>query len=123
MEMASEKLAARYSFLYFSVSGPGPVASLRDSHASSDVSPARFVLHLLPDQIGERLRYAGLLHHGVAHVDVELKGHGELVVHQAGGNEYALRVAQIEIAMADRVVAQRHVIAVGDHGFVALVHG
>src|SRR6185295_6377935 len=39
MEMASEKLAAKYSFLYFSASGPGSVASLRDSQASSEVSP------------------------------------------------------------------------------------
>ena len=35
-------------------------------------------------------RNAGALHEGVAHVDVELESDGELVVHQAGGDEHTL---------------------------------
>ena len=57
------------------------------------------------------------------HVDVELEGDRELVVHQPGGDEHALRIAQIEIAMANRIVAKRNVIAIGDHGVLALIHG
>ena len=58
----------------------------------------------------------------MAHVDVELKSDRELVVHQPGGDEHALRIAQLDIAMADGVVAEGNVVAVGDHGVVALVH-
>ena len=121
--MASEKLAAKNSFLYFSVSGPGPVASLRDSHASSDVSPRALFSHLLPDHIGESLRHSSPLHYRMPSIDVELESHRKLVVHQARGNKHTLGIAQIEVAMADGVVAQCHVIAVGDHGLVALIHG
>ena len=121
--MASEKLAARYSFLYFSVSGRRSGRQLARFPRIQRCLSAGFVLHLLPDQIGESLRNPGPLHHGMANIDVELKSHRKLVIHQAGGNEHTLGIAQIEIAMADRVVAQGHVIAVGDHGFVALIHG
>ena len=58
----------------------------------------------------------------MAHVDVELECDRELIVHQPGGDEHALRIAQLDIAMADGVVAEGNVVAVGDHGVVALVH-
>ena len=59
----------------------------------------------------------------VAHIDIELERHRELVVHQAGRDKDALRITQIQIAVADGVVAQLHVIAVGDHRVFALAHG
>ncbi len=120
--MASEKVAARYSFLCFSVSGAARSPALRDSHASSEVSPRASASTCFHTRSAERLRHSHLLDYGVSHVDVELKCDRELIVHQAGGNEHALRIAQLEIAMADGVVAEGNVVAVGDHGFVALVH-
>src|SRR5581483_10499611 len=68
-------------------------------------------LHLFPRQVGKSLGNAGLIHERMRHVDVELKRDGELVVHQPGGDEHALRVAQVEIAVADRVIAQPHIVA------------
>ena len=56
-------------------------------------------------------------------IDVELERDGKFVVHQTSGNEDALRVAQIQVAMANGVIAEGHIVAVGDDGFVALGHG
>ena len=59
----------------------------------------------------------------MSHIDVELKRHGKLVVHQSRRDKHTLRIAQIDIAMAHRVVAEPDVVAIGDHGVLALVHG
>jgi hypothetical protein len=59
----------------------------------------------------------------VPHVDIELEGHGKLVVHEPRGNEDALRIAQAQVAMADRIVAQRDVVTVGDDRLFSLIHG
>ena len=56
-------------------------------------------------------------------IDVELERHRKFVLHQARRNEDALRVPEIQIAMANRVVAERNVVAIGDHGLIALGHG
>ncbi len=77
---------------------------------------------MTPGEFGELLGNAGLLHEGVRHVDIELKSDGEFVVHQAGGDEDALRVAESEVAMADGAVAERDVVALGDHDLLILNH-
>jgi hypothetical protein len=59
----------------------------------------------------------------VADIDVELESHGKFVVHQAGGDEDALGIAEIEVAMANGVVAEGHIIAIGDDGLVTLGYG
>ena len=53
-------------------------------------------------------------------VDEKFERHRELVVHQARGDEDALGIAQVQIAMADCVVAEGYVIAVGDKGLIAV---
>src|SRR5206468_7276321 len=73
-----------------------------------------------PGQIGELARHSSTLDQRVPNIDKKLERYGKLVVHQAGGDEDALRVAETQIAMADRAVAQRHVVAVGDEGFLAM---
>src|SRR5579863_9937271 len=47
---------------------------------------------LAPGQLAELARDSGALHQRVADVDIELEGDRKLVVHQARGNEDALRV-------------------------------
>ncbi len=59
----------------------------------------------------------------VSDVDVELESDGKFVVHQAGGDENALRAAEFQIAMANRAVAEGNVVTVGDDGLVSLIHG
>ena len=88
------------------------------SHASREVSPRTPTSAWLQTSLAEFLRNAGALDQGVSDIDVELKRHGELVVHQAGGDEHALGVAQIQVAMADCVIAESDVVAVGDDGVV-----
>ena len=78
---------------------------------------------LLPHQICEILRDSGALDEGVSDIDVELEGDGKFVVHQAGGDEDALRAAELQIAMANRAVAEGNVVAVGDDGLVSLIDG
>ena len=121
--MASAKVASRYSWRAFSASGPLLFATLRNSYASSVVSPRTLSFHLFPRQVGEVLRNPHALHEVVSHIDEELEGDGEAVFHQAGGDEDALRIAQRLVAMADGAVGQLHVVAVGDHGLVAHVQG
>ncbi|MGO9087085.1 MAG: hypothetical protein ACLQBK_17840 [Candidatus Sulfotelmatobacter sp.] len=82
---------------------------------------ARF--HLAPGQLAELARDSRFPHQRVADIDIELEGHGELVIHQAGRNEHALRTAQVQVAMADGIIAEGNVVTVGDQGFVALAHG
>src|SRR5208337_4969738 len=76
--------------------------------------------HLLPGQVSEMLRHTGAFDQGVPDVDVELEGHRKLVFHQAGGDEDALRISQVQVAMANRIVAEGNVVAVGNDGVVAL---
>src|SRR5207253_115442 len=47
---------------------------------------ADLAFDLLPGQLGELLGDAGALDESVAHVDVELEGDRELIVHEAGGD-------------------------------------
>ena len=56
------------------------------------------------------------------HVGVELKGYGKLVIENASGDEYALRIARINITMANRLVAQGTVIALGNQRFISVAH-
>ncbi len=58
----------------------------------------------------------------MSYVDIKLERDGEFVVHQAGGDEDALRAAQLQIAVANRAVAERNVVAVGDNRLVSLIH-
>src|SRR5208282_2086123 len=59
----------------------------------------------------------------MAYVDVELEGYGKFVVHQAGGDEDALGVAEIQVAMANGIVTESNVVTIGNDGFVALGNG
>src|SRR5438445_351282 len=122
MESESAKVAAKNSFLYFSVSGPEPVASLRDSHASSEVSPPHPRFYLLPDHIGERLGNPRALNHRVADIDIKLKRDRKLVIHQTCGDEDALRIAKVKVAMAHSVIAEGNIVAVGNQGFLPLAN-
>jgi len=54
---------------------------------------------------------------------MKLECHRELVVHQAGRDEHALRIAEVEVAVADGVVAQRDVVALGDERLITLADG
>ena len=56
-------------------------------------------------------------------VDVELERDREFVVHQAGGNEHTLRIAQIQITVANGILAQRDIVAVGNQRLLALADG
>ena len=99
------------------------MASLRASQASREVSP-RIPASTCAHASSLKSRDdSGALDQRVADVDVELEGDRKFVVHQARGDEDALRVAEVQVAMADRVVAERDVVAVGDHGFFSLTHG
>ena len=99
------------------------MANLRDSHASSEVSPRT------PDSTCCQARSAKFCDtparstKSVSDVDVELERHRKFVFHQASRDEDALRIAEIEVAMANRVVAERNVVAVGNHRLFALGHG
>src|SRR5579862_5050827 len=77
---------------------------------------------LAPCQFAEIMRNTGSLDQRVPDVDIKLEGDGKLVVHQPRRDEHALRVAKIQVAMADGVVAQCDVVAVGDQRVVALAH-
>ncbi len=50
--------------------------------------------------------HAHCLNEMMAGVDEEFEGKGEAVLHQAGGDEDALRVAELEVAVADGSVAR-----------------
>src|ERR1035441_2555240 len=113
MEIVSENVASRYSFLKRSASGPPAVASLRASHASREGSPRTPASPCL---------HSRALDQRVTDVDIELKRHRKLVVHQSRRDEHALRVAQVQVAVANRVVAEGHVITIGDDRLVALAH-
>ncbi len=80
-------------------------------------------LHLLPGQVGEILGYSCAFDQRVSDVDIELERDGKFVVHQAGRDEDALRIAEIQVAMANRIVAEGNVVAVGNYGVLALGHG
>src|ERR1700722_10200673 len=80
-------------------------------------------LDLLPGEVGESLRDAGAFYESVSYVDVELECDGKFVFHQAGRDEDALRVAQIQVAMADCVVTEDYVVTIGDDRFFALGYG
>ena len=79
-------------------------------------------LHLPPGQIRKRLRHPGALHNGMAHIDVELESDRELVIHQPRGDEHALRVAQVQVAVTNGVVAECDVVPIGNYSIVALAH-
>jgi len=78
---------------------------------------------LLPGQVGEILGHARAFDQRVPDVDVELERHRKFVVHQTRRDEDALRIAEIQVAMANRVVAERNVVAVGNHRLFPLGHG
>ena len=78
--------------------------------------------HLLPDKLGKFVLHASPFHERMRHVDVELERERELVVHEAAGNKDALRVTEVQVAMADGVIAERDIVAVGDDGLLALAH-
>src|SRR5215469_1325785 len=82
--------------------------------------PADAGFDLAPGQFTEIVRDTGALDQRVSDVDVELEGDGKLVVHQAGGDEDALRIAKIQVAMADRIVAESDVVPIGDQRVIAL---
>src|ERR1700676_1312004 len=77
---------------------------------------------LLPGQLGKVLRNAGVVDERMTHVDIKLERHREFVFHQTGRDEDALCIAKIEVTVANGVIAQRHVITVGDYRFVSLRH-
>src|SRR5262249_53846999 len=66
---------------------------------------ARACFDLLPRQIRKRLRDANALHNRVSYIDIELECYRELIVHQASGDKYALRIAKIQVSMTNSVVA------------------
>ncbi len=78
---------------------------------------------LLPDQVGKGLREAGLVGEGVSDIDVELKGDREAVIHEAGGDKDALRIAKSKIAVADGAVAEQHIVTIGNQSLVAVGDG
>ncbi len=52
----------------------------------------------------------------MADVDEEFEGEGEAVTEKAGGDEDALDVAEVDVAMADGVVGEVGGVGGGDHG-------
>src|SRR5215470_9366291 len=75
-----------------------------------------------PCQFGERGRHPRSLNQRMTDIDVELERDRKLVVHQTSGNEYALRIAQTEVAMAHRIVTERDVVSIGDQCFFPMAH-
>src|SRR5215472_17098408 len=112
----------RFSFFVYpaGVLSGGLLAELKSIQAGFAAHPAG---RLFPHQIGEFGRGAGFLDKSVSHVDVELKGDGELVIQQASGDEYALRVPGINVAMTDGLVFQGVIEAFGNQSLVTLAHG
>src|SRR5262249_24182923 len=95
------------------------LAQLEGVHAAL---AANIALCLLPNDRGELFGDSRFLDKGVADVDEELEGYGELVVHDARGNKDTLRAADVGIAVADRAIAEFAVIVLGNAGIVPFAH-
>src|ERR1700739_4465222 len=83
---------------------------------------ADIALRLRPHQFPELRRHAGFIHERVAYIDVKLKSNGEAFIEQAGGDEDALRVARINIAMAGGSLRRRAVKVLCDESFVTIAN-
>src|SRR5579871_1258254 len=59
----------------------------------------------------------------MTYIDIKLKRNGEPFIEQPGGDKDALRVAGIDIAMADRSLWRRTVKAFCDQRFVPIANG
>src|SRR5205085_8249022 len=71
---------------------------------------------LVPRQFGKLSRHSRFGHKRVSYIDEEFKSYGELIIQQARGDEHALRVAGIDVAMADGAFCKTAVVTLGDQG-------
>src|SRR6185312_11685802 len=113
--MASENVAFRYSLRAFSRSPDCPVASLRSSNASMLLSPrtlASACFHTIAAKSSDTPAFST----NAWPTLMKNSRNRELVVHHAGGEEDALRVARGVVGMANRAVAQFRVVALRDAG-------
>src|SRR5579862_5829527 len=58
----------------------------------------------------------------MSHIDEEFKCDGELVVHEPRGDEHALGVSKLQIAMTNSMVTKSDIIPIRDNRIVALVY-
>src|SRR5258708_33034453 len=100
--------------------GQGLLAKLKGVKAGFTAGVAG---SLRPYQVGKFIGDSGVLHKGVSHIDVKLKGNGEPLIQQPRGNKHALRIARIDVAMADGSLRRRAVKAFGNQRLVAFADG